>query len=492
MAYEVTATRKRPQQFTDLVGQEFVAATLKKSLETQKIAHAYLFTGPRGCGKTSTARILAKALNCKEGPTAIPCGKCTQCLQIAKGASIDVIEIDGASATSINDIRQIKDEILFAPIDARYKIYIIDEVHMLSNGAFNALLKTIEEPPPYVIFIFATTELHKVPATIKSRCQQFNFRLVAIESIKDLLAKAIAEIGAKAQDEALYWIARQAGGSIRDAYTLFDQVVAFSDNDITWEKIRDKLGLLGVERLNALFELCVKSDTKAALESLEDLIQNGISIEQIIIDCTDYIRNLLLIKAGVTRESLLGQSPERFCKIALEKWNCSKLEVALDLFLKLFRDIRYCVNQRTELELAICRLCFLNDYVSTIEVKDTINKAIPLLLNGNTFATTNNNQANIPTQTLATSTNEQVAKKQGNKPLFNMNNITHKNDTASTVKETKPDNNDDSNTPQSIKQAMAIFEGKVVSKVPVTPSINDSEELTNDYVASDDNEDENT
>jgi DNA polymerase-3 subunit gamma/tau len=183
MSYEVTATRRRPKTFDELAGQEFVVATLKSSIETGRIAHAYLFSGPRGCGKTSAARILARSLNCEKGPTATPCGVCSNCQEISRGASLDIIEIDGASNNSVDNVRRIKDEVLFPPNSGRYKVYIIDEVHMLTNSAFNALLKTIEEPPPYIIFIFATTELHKVPATIKSRCQHLNFRLIPIENI---------------------------------------------------------------------------------------------------------------------------------------------------------------------------------------------------------------------------------------------------------------------------------------------------------------------
>ncbi|HRZ90777.1 MAG TPA: DNA polymerase III subunit gamma/tau, partial [Spirochaetia bacterium] len=220
MAYEITAARKRPRGFEELAGQDFVSTTLKASLDTGRIAHAYLFSGPRGCGKTSTARILAKSLNCEGGPTSKPCGKCASCQSIQRGAALDVIEIDGASNTSVDNVRQIKDEVLFPPSSGRYKVYIIDEVHMLSNSAFNALLKTIEEPPPYIVFIFATTELHKVPATIKSRCQQFNFRLIPLDVIRERLREAATELAVDADEEALLWIAKEATGSLRDAYTL--------------------------------------------------------------------------------------------------------------------------------------------------------------------------------------------------------------------------------------------------------------------------------
>ena len=395
MAYEVTATRRRPQRFDDLVGQEFVAATLKNAIQSGKIAHAYLFSGPRGCGKTSSARILAKALNCHSGPTATPCEECTACKEITKGSSLDVIEIDGASNTSVNDIRQIKDEVLFPPNSSKYKIYIIDEVHMLSTSAFNALLKTIEEPPEYVIFIFATTELHKVPATIKSRCQQFHFRLGTVEQIKEVLAKASNELGILADDEALFWIAREATGSFRDAYTLFDQVVAFSDNHITYEKIRDKLGLVGVERLNEIAEFCVDGNSKAALEKLDEITANGVSIEQFVSNFADYLRSLLLIQSGITKESLLGQNIQRFSQKVTSSWNKMMLERALSLFLQLFRDIRYSVSPRYELELAISRLCWLTSYVSVTEVKTAIEQAKALLMQGQSVQQ-NVSQQNIP------------------------------------------------------------------------------------------------
>ena len=382
MAYEVTATRKRPQRFEDLVGQEFVVSTLKNAIEQGRIAHAYLFSGPRGVGKTTSARLLAKALNCVNGPTAEPCDQCDNCRGIAKGSSLDVIEIDGASNTGVNDVRVIKEEVMFPPTSSRYKIYIIDEVHMLSQSAFNALLKTIEEPPEYVVFIFATTETQKVPATIRSRCQQFNFQLIPLETIKGLLAQAASEMGIEAEDEALFWIAREATGSMRDAYTLFDQVVAFSNGKITLAQIREKLGLVGIDRINAIMQDVLAKNQSGSLDKIHSLLAKGVSIEQIIKDFTEYFRSLLLIRKGVKSENVLGEQVSSFPADIRGAFNEEQLEAALDMFLTLYRDIRYSLNPRFELELAISKLSKLRYVASTASIIEQLARLKNDLING--------------------------------------------------------------------------------------------------------------
>lgn len=382
MAYEVTATRKRPQRFEDLVGQEFVVSTLRNAIEQGRIAHAYLFSGPRGVGKTTSARLLAKALNCVHGPTSEPCGECDNCRGIAKGSSLDVIEIDGASNTGVNDVRVIKEEVMFPPTSSRYKIYIIDEVHMLSQSAFNALLKTIEEPPEYVVFIFATTETQKVPATIRSRCQQFNFQLIPLETIKSLLEQAASEMGIQADSDALFWIAKEATGSMRDAYTLFDQVVAFSNGRITLAQIREKLGLVGVDRINEIMSDVLARNQSASLDKVHALLARGMSIEQIIKDFSDYFRSLLLIKKGVKSENVLGEQIQSFPTDIRNAFNEEQLETALDMFLNLYRDIRYSLNPRFELELAISKLSKLRYVASTASIIEQIARLKNDLISG--------------------------------------------------------------------------------------------------------------
>ncbi len=382
MAYEVTATRKRPQRFEDLVGQEFVVSTLRNAIEQGRIAHAYLFSGPRGVGKTTSARLLAKALNCVHGPTSEPCGECDNCRGIAKGSSLDVIEIDGASNTGVNDVRVIKEEVMFPPTSSRYKIYIIDEVHMLSQSAFNALLKTIEEPPEYVVFIFATTETQKVPATIRSRCQQFNFQLIPLETIKGLLEQAASEMGIQADSDALFWIAKETTGSMRDAYTLFDQVVAFSNGRITLAQIREKLGLVGVDRINEIMSDVLARNQSASLDKVHELLARGMSIEQIIKDFSDYFRSLLLIKKGVKSENVLGEQIQSFPSDIRNAFNEEQLEAALDMFLNLYRDILDSLNPRFELELAISKLSKLRYVASTASIIEQIARLKNDLISG--------------------------------------------------------------------------------------------------------------
>jgi DNA polymerase-3 subunit gamma/tau len=296
---------------------------------------------------------------------------------------MDVLEIDGASNNSVNDVRQIKDEVLFPPQAGRYKVYIIDEVHMLSTSAFNALLKTIEEPPPYIVFIFATTELHKVPATIKSRCQQFNFRLIPVETIQEILKKICAENNIQAEDDALFWIARESTGSMRDAFTLFDQVVSFSGGSIRSELIREKLGIIGLEKLNMLAESCAENDAPAAFALMDEILGSGVAIEQFVIDLAGYYRSLLLLKNGVTRESVLGYRPALFSAKTLEAFDSIRLENALDILLDCYRNIRYSVSPRFELETAVSKLTWLNKWVSPTELKTAIDDARSVLVNPN-------------------------------------------------------------------------------------------------------------
>ena len=374
MAYEVTATRKRPQDFEKLVGQEFVVSTLENAIQEGRIAHAYLFSGPRGVGKTSSARLLAKALNCERGMSAHPCGECSSCREITSGTSVDVIEIDGASNTSVNDIRAIKEEVLFPPQSSRYKIYIIDEVHMLSTSAFNALLKTIEEPPEYIIFIFATTELQKVPATIRSRCQQFRFQLIPQELIQSCLKSAAEDLSIEADEDALFWIAEEATGSMRDAYTLFDQVAAFSGKHITLQKIRERLNLAGFSKISEIVSLSVFSSPDKAIEVLSSLFEAGVSPEQIVKDRADFFRTILLYKTGIRRPSLLGVAEEDIPKELVDALSKEQIEAALKAEMDLYRDMRYSISPRFEIELMVSRLSSLPSLVSGESLMEEIKK----------------------------------------------------------------------------------------------------------------------
>ena len=369
MAYEVTATRKRPRSFEQIVGQEFVVATLRGAIERQQIAHAFLFSGPRGVGKTSAARVLARALNCATGPTVSPCDDCNECKEISAGSSLDVIEIDGASNTGVDDVRAIKDEVLFPPAAARYKVYIIDEVHMLSTSAFNALLKTVEEPPPYVVFIFATTEIHKVPATIRSRCQQFTFRLFSTDEIRDRLAEVTAELNLEADDEALIWIAKEADGSLRDAYTTLDQIASFTgDRRIGIDAIRDTVGALSMDELNRVGTLIGSDDPTAMLALADEILERGVSVERFVIALADYLRSLLLLRHGVTRPGILGYPEASFSAEPRARLSVSQLELAGELLLEVHRNLKQSVSPRFELELLLSRLARVTGMVTPDEL----------------------------------------------------------------------------------------------------------------------------
>src|SRR5262245_55114405 len=280
--YTVLARRYRPQQFKDLVGQEPVARALINALESNRVAHAYLFTGARGVGKTSTARILAKALNCVKGPTPTPCDACENCKSIAVGEDVDVLEIDGASNRGIDEVREIRQNVQFRPSRGRFKIYIIDEVHMLTAPAFNALLKTLEEPPPHVKFIFATTEVQRIPVTILSRCQRFDFSGIGTSRIVERLRAIVAAEGLAADEEALHLVARRAGGSMRDAQSLLDQLLAFGGERLTAEQVHRLLGTANDDRVAALAAAVLAREPQRALALLGQAADEGLQFNELL------------------------------------------------------------------------------------------------------------------------------------------------------------------------------------------------------------------
>ncbi len=291
--------RWRPQTFSEVVGQEHVSRTLQNALREGRISHAYLFAGPRGTGKTSMARILAKAVNClNEDVNARPDNTCDICRAVNEGRLIDLIEIDAASNTSVEDIRDLRDKVAFRPTVARYKIYIIDEVHMLSNSAFNALLKTLEEPPEHVIFVLATTEPHKIPATVLSRCQRFDFRRLFVQEIKGRLEEISREEGVQVEDGALTLMARSAGGGMRDAISLLDQLISYGSGRITREQVMDVLGTVDESRIAALVDALGKKDKAVALRTLNEMIDGGVEPKQLATQIVSFLRDLLLLRSG--------------------------------------------------------------------------------------------------------------------------------------------------------------------------------------------------
>lgn len=356
MDYQVSARKYRPGTFDDVIGQPHVVQTLVNSINTKRIAHAYLFSGTRGVGKTTVARILAKALNCEQGPTGTPCATCANCQEIAQGTSVDVIEIDGASNTSVDDVREIRENVKFTPFRGKYRVYIIDEVHMLSNSAFNALLKTLEEPPSHVVFIFATTEIHKIPATILSRCQHYNFRRIAKTEIIERLRHVAKQDGITIEDRSLTALARASEGSMRDGLSLLDQAVAFGGKSIMHEDLEALLGAVPQELLRDMIRAITAQDSAAALQVIAQLLDQGHDLRAFCADVVEYLRNLLVVSVTPQPEwpKLIEASSEDLTQMASDKGalNPEQLQQVFALFAQAEDGLRFSAHPRFVLETA--------------------------------------------------------------------------------------------------------------------------------------------
>lgn len=378
--YTVLARRYRPQQFRDVVGQEPVARALVNALEGNRVAHAYLFTGARGVGKTSTARILAKALNCARGPTATPCDECDICRSIASGDDVDVLEIDGASNRGIDEVRELRRNVGFRPSRSRYKIYIIDEVHMLTKEAFNALLKTLEEPPPHVKFIFATTEVQKIPVTILSRCQRFDFAGIGTPRIVERLREVVKGEGMGADDDALEWVARRAGGSMRDAQSLLDQLLAFGgepgQNRLTLEQVHRLLGTAGDDRVVALAGAVLAHDARQALELLGQAADEGLQLGELLDQLIEYWRDLMVVSCAGVEGRDLSVGPRHRDTLAKQAAGLTVDTVlaGLDVLATTKARLRGSGHGRVLLEMALVRLSRLENLVSLSQLTDLLSR----------------------------------------------------------------------------------------------------------------------
>ncbi|MBY0524180.1 MAG: DNA polymerase III subunit gamma/tau [Gemmataceae bacterium] len=381
-SYTVLARRYRPRQFAELIGQEAPARALINALESNRVAHAYLFTGARGVGKTSTARILAKALNCVKGPTATPCDQCDICQSIASGEDVDVLEIDGASNRGIDEVREIRQNVQYRPGRGRYKIYIIDEVHMLTPAAFNALLKTLEEPPAHVKFIFATTEVQKIPVTILSRCQRFDFAGIGTPRIVERLRGVVTSEGMQADDDALELVARRAGGSMRDAQSLLDQLLAFGGERLTSEQVHQLLGTAHDDRVAELAAAVLAKDTKQALELLAMAAAAGAQLGELLDQLIDYWRDLMVVRcAGKEARDLSVPSRLREAlNQQAEGLSLDTILAGLEILSAAKARLRASNHGRTLVEMALVRLGRLDDLVSLsqlIEMASGERKAAP-------------------------------------------------------------------------------------------------------------------
>ena len=382
MSYTALYRKFRPQEFEDVKGQEHIVTTLKNQIKAERIGHAYLFCGTRGTGKTTIAKIFAKAVNCEHPVEGSPCGICPSCRAITEGSSMNVIEIDAASNNGVDNIREIREEVAYSPTEGKYKVYIIDEVHMLSIGAFNALLKTLEEPPSYVIFILATTEAHKIPITILSRCQRYDFRRITIETISERLMELMEKEQVEVEEKAIRYIAKAADGSMRDALSLLDQCIAFYMNQkLTYENVLDVLGAVDTEVFSRMLRKIMAQDIPGVMGLFEQMIIQGREPGQFVVDFTWYLRNLLLIQSSDNMEDVLDISADN---LALLKEEAKMLDAAqlmryIRIFSELSNQIRYASQKRIMIEIALIKLCrpqMEEDYVSLVQRVEQLEKKL--------------------------------------------------------------------------------------------------------------------
>lgn len=359
MSYTALYRKWRPTSFEEVRGQDHIVKTLKNQINSGRIGHAYLFCGTRGTGKTSIAKIFARAVNCEHPVDGSPCGECSMCRQIAEGASLNVVEIDAASNNGVENIRDIREQVQYPPTDGRYRVYIIDEVHMLSIGAFNALLKTLEEPPSYVIFILATTEVHKIPITILSRCQRYDFKRISIDTIAGRLAELTQAEQIDVDDRALRYVARAADGSMRDALSLLDQCVAFHFGEkLTYDNVLEVLGAVDNRVFSKLFQAVLASDTKACIREIEEMIAQGRDLSQLVNDFVWYMRNLLIAKTTDEPGDMLDMSEENLAVLKEEAAgvDTETLMRYIRIFSELSGQLRYASQKRILVEIAFIKL----------------------------------------------------------------------------------------------------------------------------------------
>ena len=385
MGYTALYRKFRPDTFADVKGQDAIVQTLKNQINADRIGHAYLFCGTRGTGKTTVAKILAKAVNCEHPIDGNPCNECATCKAIAAGSSMNVIEIDAASNNGVDNIREIREETTYSPTEGKYKVYIIDEVHMLSIGAFNALLKTLEEPPSYVIFILATTEAHKIPITILSRCQRYDFKRISILTIADRLTQLMKEEQVEVEEKAIRYIARKADGSMRDALSLMDQCIAFYlGQKLTYDNVLDVLGAVDTEVFSRMLRLILQNQVAELMKMLEELIMQGRELGQFVTDFTWYMRNLLLLKASDDLEDVLDVSTDNL-KLLQEEAGMVREDTLIRyirIFSELSNQIKFESSKRIALEVALIKLCRPEMERDETSLLDRIRRLEQMIQNG--------------------------------------------------------------------------------------------------------------